>query len=262
MTNLAKQFYERIFEQPYESTGFAHSESPEKHPFYPALQAFIENYGLADKLCLEVGSGYGAFQNLVRDYIGIDIAMSAGKYVQSPFAIASATDLPFQANSFDGIWTNYVLEHVPKPERMLREIWRVLKPGGYLFLSAAWQCGPWLAKGYPVRPYSDFDWKGKLIKASIPVRKSVLFRSLKIFPQRLIRVITYGINQQPMQFRYQELEPNYEYRWVPDSAAENSMDPFEVYIWYVSRGAVCRNYPSLKRGFLIRTGPLIFQKPK
>jgi SAM-dependent methyltransferase len=258
MTNIPQRFYE----QAYQSHTYARAESATSHSFYAPLRDFLARYNLDEKHCLEVGTGRGAFQNLVRDYVGIDIAASAGQYVKAPFAAASATALPFCDESFDAIWTITVLEHVPSPERALAEIWRVLKPGGYLFLAPAWQCRPWAAQGYPVRPYSDFDWKGKLVKASIPVRNSVLCRILKIFPQRLSRLLIHQINHSPTRFRYGELNANFDYFWMSDSDAVNSMDPFEAYIWYVSRGALCLNYASLTAALLIRTGPLIFQKPK
>ena len=70
-----------------------------------------------------------------------------------------------------------MLEHVSDPERALLEMRRVLTDGGLLYLSADWQCRPWAADGYLVRPYSDFNFKGQLIKASLPIRDAVWFRS-------------------------------------------------------------------------------------
>jgi len=255
-----KNFYEDIFDQPYVDTGFAHSELPEDHPYYHRLKRFIAQHDLTDRHCLEVGSGYGAMENLVSDYTGIDIAFSAANHLHSPFTVASGTALPFPDHRFDFVWSNYILEHVRQPELMLAEMWRVLKPGGFLFLSAAWQCGPWLANGYPDRPYADFDLRGKLIKASVPIRKTIIFRSFSIFPSRFVRLLAYLNTREPTKLRYRQLEPNYIYRWMPDSAAENSLDPFEVYMWYISRNAICLNYPTVLAGFLIKNGPLTFRR--
>jgi SAM-dependent methyltransferase len=40
------------------------------------------------------------------------------------------TAMPFDAASFDRIWCSHVLEHVPDDRKAMREIARVLKPGG------------------------------------------------------------------------------------------------------------------------------------
>jgi len=43
-------------------------------------------------------------------------------------------DMPFEANSFDVVLCNHVLEHVADDIRAMQEIYRVLKPGGWSLL--------------------------------------------------------------------------------------------------------------------------------
>ncbi len=43
--------------------------------------------------------------------------------------------LPFAAETFDVIVSNQVLEHVQSPKKVIQEAYRVLKPGGYFFLT-------------------------------------------------------------------------------------------------------------------------------
>jgi ubiquinone/menaquinone biosynthesis C-methylase UbiE len=50
------------------------------------------------------------------------------------FVVAPAEEMPFADESFDAVLLNEVLEHVEDERRTLREIQRVLVPGGYLFL--------------------------------------------------------------------------------------------------------------------------------
>ena len=50
------------------------------------------------------------------------------------FVCASAESLPFPEESFDGVLLNEVLEHVTDEVQTLREIFRVLRPGGYLIV--------------------------------------------------------------------------------------------------------------------------------
>jgi ubiquinone/menaquinone biosynthesis C-methylase UbiE len=45
----------------------------------------------------------------------------------------SAESLPFEDNSFDMVFSSHVLEHIPDFEKAMKEIYRVLKPNGFLF---------------------------------------------------------------------------------------------------------------------------------
>src|SRR5207302_1462077 len=46
------------------------------------------------------------------------------------FALADCQDLPFAAESFDVAYSNGVLHHTPDTARAVRELHRVLRPGG------------------------------------------------------------------------------------------------------------------------------------
>lgn len=169
------------------------------------MKEFVQRYSLQNKRVLEVGAGSGKLQDIVEDYTGLDISSTAKRFFHKRFVVGSATSMPFPDNEFDAIWTINVLEHVPKPEEALSEMRRVLKNGGLLYLSPAWQCRSWAADGHGVRPYSDFNIKGKLIKASIPLRDSIAFRSLYTFPIRFLRLTAWELNGKPTSFRYNAL---------------------------------------------------------
>jgi len=53
--------------------------------------------------------------------------------LQSPLADVKAdiTNLPFDDNSFDVILCNHVLEHIPDDLKAMKELYRVMKPGGW-----------------------------------------------------------------------------------------------------------------------------------
>jgi SAM-dependent methyltransferase len=116
--------------------------------------------------------------------------------------------MPFPDGEFDAIWSVWVLEHVPNPEQALREMRRVLKPNGLLYLSPAWRCSDLAPDGYPVRPYSGFGLKGKLIKASVPIQESVLFVEMYTIPIRMGRLAAWQIHHQPTLLHYRPIAAN------------------------------------------------------
>lgn len=253
--NRSKEFYDRE----YLGDRYCSFPSAEEHPFYGELKSFIETYNLYDKKCLEIGCGRGLFQHMVEDYTGVDISETVRSSMRKPFCRTDAADLPIADNTFDAIWTYAVLEHLEGPEAALEGMRRVLKDGGLLLLSAAWQCRPWAADGYPVRAYREFGLKGKMIKASIPIRNSVLYRSAFVFPKRLMRAITLVVAGRPLPLKYGVLRPNLEKFWMPDSDALNSIDPYEVILWFLSRGDRCVTYPGALRRFFVRSGSMVFR---
>lgn len=81
---------------------------------------------------LDLGSGLGPFQEYLKEQevISIDYT-SKGR----PMVIGSAMELPFKEGLFDGVICTEVLEHLPEPQACLREIARVLKAGGYVYIT-------------------------------------------------------------------------------------------------------------------------------
>ncbi|MDE0556218.1 MAG: class I SAM-dependent methyltransferase [Candidatus Poribacteria bacterium] len=60
--------------------------------------------------------------------------------------------LPFKENTFDAVISEAVLEHVRSPNRVVQEIYRVLKPGGYVCVAV-----PFL-QGYHASPQDYQRW--------------------------------------------------------------------------------------------------------
>lgn len=66
------------------------------------------------------------------------VAESHGELGDEPFArfaVCDAASLPYRSRSFDAVTANHMLYHVPDRQRALREIRRVLRPGGSLVAS-------------------------------------------------------------------------------------------------------------------------------
>lgn len=75
-----------------------------------------------------------------------DYAARAGLSDRIAFHVVEAGPLPFAAASFDHVFTSGVLIHMDDKQAMLRDIARVLRPGGWL-LGYDWMKGE--------QPYSD-----------------------------------------------------------------------------------------------------------
>jgi SAM-dependent methyltransferase len=84
---------------------------------------------------LDVGCGRKPYQKTffsgASEYIGCDYLSDRS----CPDVICSALELTFPDNSFDTVVSTEVLEHVPDPQRALREMFRVVKPGGFVIVS-------------------------------------------------------------------------------------------------------------------------------
>src|SRR6195952_607127 len=84
---------------------------------------------------LDLGCGkaplYGAYANLVMDVTCVDWA--PGEYIDLSCDLSQP--LPFADASFDTIILSDVLEHIPEPELLWREMTRVLAPGGNVIMN-------------------------------------------------------------------------------------------------------------------------------
>lgn len=87
---------------------------------------------------LDVGCGRKPYKKLfdVSSYTGMDIENPGHSHQGEDIDVFyDGKTFPFQDNAFDSILCNQVLEHVFNPESFLKEINRVLKPGGKILLS-------------------------------------------------------------------------------------------------------------------------------
>ncbi|MGE4232829.1 MAG: methyltransferase domain-containing protein [Bacteriovoracia bacterium] len=81
------------------------------------------------------------FLKNVSSCVGIDVNKDALEFAQknkpnnAEFLYAKSENLPFEDNSFNKIFMLDVLEHVNDEKKSLKEVFRVLKPGGLFILS-------------------------------------------------------------------------------------------------------------------------------
>jgi SAM-dependent methyltransferase len=140
-----------------------------------------------------------------------------------------------------------VLEHIPNPEKALLEMRRVVKPGGYLYLYPAFDVSRYASQGYRVRPFSDFDWRGKLVKATMPIAESRGWHYLQSHQVRALRFLGAHLLPGPSRLHFIRLTPNYDEYWVGDSDAAISVSRYDLYLWFTTRGDGCVGCPSETR---------------
>ncbi len=122
-------FYERVEEHRYQ-----------KEWHIPAAARFNDARGLR---VLEIGCGLGTdgaqFARAGADYTGVDLTQAAVELARKRFELfnltgkfqtADAENLDFADANFDLVYSHGVLHHTPDTVRAVREIHRVLRPGG------------------------------------------------------------------------------------------------------------------------------------
>ncbi len=109
-------------------------------------QAFIQFLEFQqDSSILDVGCGLGILTRKLAELAPAGIVWgverSADQLAKAPrdlanlhFQQADAHALPFEDNTFDVVFCRYLLEHVANPLLVLKEMSRVLKPGGKAFV--------------------------------------------------------------------------------------------------------------------------------
>jgi len=105
------------------------------------VDKFLDNNIKKDTIALNIGSGNSKISDKVFNvdifaYDNVDI-------------VCDIENLPFKDNSIDVILNLVVLEHVPNPQKVVSEIYRVLKPSGIIYSAI-----PFI-QGFHASPY-DF----------------------------------------------------------------------------------------------------------
>jgi len=105
---------------------------------------------ITGKKMLEVGCGNGDFSNYLSLHhkaaiTGVDFSNESIKIanqkkehfntITALFDVADAEKLPFEKEEFDIVISCECLEHVPHPQKMIDELYRVVKKGGQVILT-------------------------------------------------------------------------------------------------------------------------------
>lgn len=130
----------------------------------------------ADTHLLELGSAQGmsimACSQMGYKVTGLEpyeYAIKVSRQISKDVTILNvvrgfAEDAPFKNNSFDLIIALSVIEHVTEVNKVFREIFRMLKPGGILYFSTASSLCPMQNE---IRFFPFFSWYPQKIKERI-----------------------------------------------------------------------------------------------
>jgi SAM-dependent methyltransferase len=105
----------------------------------PVIQFFRELYPYINEssVILDVGAGTGEHHDYqlrgrCKEIVGVDLDP---RVMENPLldrgVVADVRRLPLEDNTFDLAFSVYVLEHINDPQSFVKEIKRVLKPGGH-----------------------------------------------------------------------------------------------------------------------------------
>lgn len=143
-----KLYFNRIPVNAYNASKSLFSEARQEK-----INAFLKGIvaGGKNEMLLDLGCGTGNIlriaSSLFRMSIGIDIAtdlLARIKQENKPFLLVGADGekLPFRDRTFDCVSAYAVLHHLIEPNVLLREAYRVLKRGGYIYIDhdLNWYC--------------------------------------------------------------------------------------------------------------------------
>ena len=148
-------------------------------------------YGKRGARLLEIGSGMGHLVGQLEDTFetfGMDLnhwAVKQSKSVvkKTNLQTASAQELPYQDGAFNVVIIKHIVEHLPDPEKAIREIGRVTEPGGILILATPnldsilkpWKGDSWIGYQDPthISLKRPSEWLGFIRNAG--------FHPLKVF---------------------------------------------------------------------------------
>jgi SAM-dependent methyltransferase len=123
---------------------------------YPRLRRYLKGR------VLDVGSGIGDFLRGCPGSVGVDVNPHLVEWCREQgldVRLMTEGNLPFAEHSVDGVNLDNVLEHIEEPAPLLREIHRVLRPGGVFVVGVP---GP---RGFETAPdHKVFYDEAKLVQ--------------------------------------------------------------------------------------------------
>jgi SAM-dependent methyltransferase len=199
------------------------SERTEPVPFYRRLAELMVDslpWPVEGATVLDVGCGPGHYGRALADrgsrVASVDLSAQeftlAGGPPVRPF-VADGGRLPIASGALDGVVCSNMIEHTPTPERVVDEMARVVRPGGWIWLSFT----NWLSP-YGGHEFSPWHYLGGRAAIAIRSRRGGYQKNIPgvgLFPLSIKRV-RQTIESHP-ELRLVDLRPRYypTQRWIP-----------------------------------------------
>jgi SAM-dependent methyltransferase len=125
---------------------------------------------------LDAGAGEGVYKKLFShcNYKAIDLAVGESQWNYSNLDyIGALHEMPIDNDSFDAVLCTQVLEHLEWPRESVKEMYRVLKPGGKIYMTV-----PMAHPEHQV-PYDFFRYTSYGLKS---ICKHAGFQEIKVTP--------------------------------------------------------------------------------
>jgi SAM-dependent methyltransferase len=195
------------------------------------------NSDLNEKVILEAGCGAGRFTEILVENnslitaVDLSVAVLAnsqnnGQKSNLRIVRASITELPFEKEQFDIVFCPGVVQHTPNPAKSIAELYKHVKPGGWLvfdqyrynlssMLKVTWIARLILKRLTAERGLAVTDW---LVKIWLPVHR-------RVAGHRLVEVILFRISPITSHYAgYQKMSETDQIAWARLNTHDNLTD--------------------------------------
>jgi SAM-dependent methyltransferase len=131
-----------IFRHKMERSGASHAildTASRKRKAQKIVAILDQDRPIKGSKLLDIGTGSGhiahEFSKHVKTVDSVDIVDERKEKKGYKFKVVKNEKLPFKDAQFDVVVSNHVVEHTPSQDTHLSEIYRVLKPGGVVYLA-------------------------------------------------------------------------------------------------------------------------------
>ena len=167
----------------------SHTDLSDNYVFQRSQLAYFEAKRIVSGDILEIGSGQGYGINIIANkcnrYVAIDkFATNINQPKDAPEIEFLNINVPpltgLKDNSFDFVVSFQVIEHIKKDKELIKEVYRILKPGGKYIVSTPNIKTSLTRNPWHIREYTVDEFEQLLLKPFEKVEKKGVFGNEKI----------------------------------------------------------------------------------